>query len=102
MLFCCISGTDEKMEASLITRLSTVLRDLLRMSKLLTPDDLELDWKKLYDQHERLVYGNDANIGLLCVPIHIDKSLDSLTILCRPYFSKDATEEMLRQIFRCL
>lgn len=63
--------------------------------ELLSPNDLELPWKKLYDTYERLQYNRDEFHGLISIPESVKRRLSEAILLSRVYFAQDATQEML-------
>ncbi|GAV04190.1 hypothetical protein RvY_14503 [Ramazzottius varieornatus] len=88
---------DEQMEPQLVSRLCQTLNDLLKDFRLLSPDDLQIPWRKLYDTVERHQYNRDERHGLAITPDNMGKNLTMVIQSCRPYFSRESTEEMLEE-----
>ncbi|CAF0851617.1 unnamed protein product [Adineta steineri] len=75
-----------------------MLRHLLRKTRLITRDDLEIDWRILY-YWARLINDNHDKIhGLVILPSYIDGSLALCVTRCSPYFSAIATQEILDEL----
>ena len=71
--------------------------DLLKKRRLLTPDDLSLDWRQLWDITEEFE-GQAVSMSMKLYPADFEKSLKSLVKLARPYFPHSATKEILREL----
>jgi hypothetical protein len=80
--------TDENMEVSLVSRMCLVLSDLLRKVELLSPDDMQLSWRKLYLTYQRLQYNRDEWHGLCSVPDNLQKNLALVVDACRCHFDQ--------------
>lgn len=85
------------LEASMITLIVNVLNTLLKKSHLLSPEDLQLDWKPLYTLMKNILDSPNEDVGLLLVPSGMDSVLRSLIKNCRDYFPLEATKEMLEE-----
>uniref|UniRef100_A0A6A7FWP5 Proteasome activator complex subunit 4A-like isoform X1 n=2 Tax=Hirondellea gigas TaxID=1518452 RepID=A0A6A7FWP5_9CRUS len=70
---------------------------LLKKVSLLTPDDLELPWRPLYDLHQKLFHNAVTNHSMLKLPMGCENNINSLIRHCRPYFGPGTTEELLQQ-----
>ncbi|KAF2365248.1 Proteasome activator Blm10 mid region [Trinorchestia longiramus] len=70
---------------------------VLKKVSLLTPDDLELQWKPLYDLHQRLFHNALAYQAMLKIPPQGESVINSLIRHCRPYFAPGTTEELLEE-----
>ncbi|CAF4503506.1 unnamed protein product [Rotaria socialis] len=76
-----------------------LLSTLLRKTRLITRDDLVIDWHTLY-RWAKLVHNNhDKAHALVTLPEGLEFSILWCTHYCSPYFSKTATQEIL-EIFR--
>ncbi|CAF1230849.1 unnamed protein product [Adineta steineri] len=75
-----------------------MLRHLLRKTRLITRDDLNIDWRILY-YWARLIDDNHDKIhGLVILPNNIDISLALCARQCSQYFSVIATQEILDEL----
>ncbi|XP_055349230.1 proteasome activator complex subunit 4A-like isoform X2 [Paramacrobiotus metropolitanus] len=86
---------DHNMEASIVARSAQILTDLLRKTELLTPDDVQIPWRKLYETYEHFQYNRDEWHGLMSVPDSLERRLTELIHFCRVYFAPEAAQEML-------
>ena len=77
-----------------------VLLVLMKKRRLLSPDDLTLDWRPLYDLYEDLS-GYAVTMSMKFYPADFEKSLKALVKVARPYFPRSATKEMLREFRPC-
>ena len=77
-----------------------VLLVLLKKRRLLTPEDLSLDWRPLYDLYEDLS-SHAVIMSMKFYPADFEKSLKALIKVARPYFPRSATKEMLREFRPC-
>jgi len=84
------------MEPRLMEVFARVLLCLLKKRSLLSPDDLELDWRPLYDIYEDMS-DHYASMNMKIYPQDFEKSLKLLIKLCRYYFPKTATKEILSE-----
>ncbi|XP_064602863.1 proteasome activator complex subunit 4-like [Liolophura sinensis] len=87
--------TIPELEICLVVKFSNLLSTLLKKRELLTRDDLELQWKPLYNLVESILYSRYEQHGLQLFPSNIDGTLKGLVRVCRPYFPLEATQEML-------
>ncbi|KAF7252291.1 Proteasome activator complex subunit 4 [Varanus komodoensis] len=107
--------TIPKLEISMMQGFARLLINLLKKKELLSRDDLELPWRPLYEMLERILYSKTEHLGLNWFPnscrpglsspktfvlnvLHrcsVESVLKTLVKNCRPYFSDDATAEML-------
>jgi len=85
-----------KMEPRLMEVFARVLLCLLKKRSLLTPEDLQLDWKPLYDIYEDMS-SHFASMNMKIYPQDFEKSLKLLIKLCRYYFPETATQEILAE-----
>jgi len=88
--------TTPKMEPRLMEVFARVLLCLLKKRSLLTPEDLELDWRPLYDIYEDMS-SHFASMNMKIYPQDFEKSLKLLIKLCRYYFPRSATQEILSE-----
>uniref|UniRef100_A0A8D2L1E2 Proteasome activator subunit 4 n=1 Tax=Varanus komodoensis TaxID=61221 RepID=A0A8D2L1E2_VARKO len=87
--------TIPKLEISMMQGFARLLINLLKKKELLSRDDLELPWRPLYEMLERILYSKTEHLGLNWFPNSVESVLKTLVKNCRPYFSDDATAEML-------
>lgn len=70
---------------------------LMRKRFLISADELQLDWRPLYDTYLRLSYGEKESLGLRFVPENLESNLTQAIRLARPNFPLSATQEMLEE-----
>ncbi|XP_069464332.1 proteasome activator complex subunit 4 isoform X2 [Ambystoma mexicanum] len=109
--------TIPKLEIGMIQGFSRMLINLLKKKELLSRDDLQLQWRPLYEMLERIIHSKTEHLGLNWFPnscrqglsstrcvmltmLHrcsIESVLKTLVKTCRPYFPDNATAEMLEE-----
>ncbi|CAF2908164.1 unnamed protein product, partial [Rotaria sp. Silwood2] len=72
-----------------------IIDELLNKSRLITRNDLIVNWQILYTWVKLILFNNDESYSLLALPNDIEKSLLYCVRSCRPYFSATATQEIL-------
>ncbi|UJR35822.1 hypothetical protein I4U23_028569 [Adineta vaga] len=72
-----------------------IIDELLTKSRLITRDDLIIDWHLLYIWIKLILFNNDESYSLVALPNDIEKSLLYCVRSCRPYLSATATQEIL-------
>uniref|UniRef100_A0A3Q3F4X4 Proteasome activator subunit 4a n=1 Tax=Labrus bergylta TaxID=56723 RepID=A0A3Q3F4X4_9LABR len=87
--------TIPRLEISMMQGLARLLINLLKKRELLSREDLELDWRPLYELHDRILFSKTEHLGLNWFPNSVESVLKTLVKSCRPYFSESATQEML-------
>uniref|UniRef100_UPI0037E73473 proteasome activator complex subunit 4A n=1 Tax=Semicossyphus pulcher TaxID=241346 RepID=UPI0037E73473 len=106
--------TIPRLEISMMQGLARLLINLLKKRELLSREDLELDWRPLYELHDRILFSKTEHLGLNWFPnsprprsssklimlklvqrCSVESVLKTLVKSCRPYFSESATQEML-------
>ncbi|KAG8000039.1 Proteasome activator complex subunit 4A [Nibea albiflora] len=87
--------TIPKLEISMMQGLARLLINLLKKRELLSREDLELNWRPLYELHDRILFSKTEHLGLNWFPNSVEGVLKTLVKSCRPYFSESATQEML-------
>ncbi|CAG09459.1 unnamed protein product, partial [Tetraodon nigroviridis] len=87
--------TIPRLEISMMQGLARLLINLLKKKELLSREDLELQWKPLYELHDRILFSKTEHLGLNWFPNSVEGVLKTLVKNCRPYFSESATQEML-------
>ncbi|RWS03023.1 hypothetical protein B4U79_12589, partial [Dinothrombium tinctorium] len=75
-----------------------VLYDLLRKSDLLSPDDLTIEWRPLYELYIRMFYNSKETYGLHVVPDSFEFTFKHFIKKARIYFPKSATKEILDEL----
>ncbi|XP_018011103.1 proteasome activator complex subunit 4A isoform X2 [Hyalella azteca] len=80
-----------------VIRLCQTLLLLLKKITLLTPDDIQLQWRPLYELHCRFFHCAVAKQGMLRVPIQTEGTINSVIRHCRAYFAPGTTEELLEE-----
>lgn len=68
---------------------------LMHKRFLISSDELQFDWRQLYDAYERLLFSETESLGLRLVPETLELNLSQAIVLARPHFSLSATQEML-------
>ncbi|CAF4180385.1 unnamed protein product [Rotaria sordida] len=71
------------------------LHDLLRKTRLITRDDLTIDWRVLYRWGKLIFDNHDQNHALITLPKDIKDSFFFCMFYCSPYFSATSTQEIL-------
>lgn len=64
---------------------------------LISSDELQFDWRKLYEAYDRLLFSETESLGLRFIPENLETNLSQAIVLARPHFSVNATEEMLEE-----
>ncbi|CAF0754546.1 unnamed protein product [Rotaria sp. Silwood1] len=72
-----------------------IIDELLNKSRLITRDNLIVDWRQLYTWVKLILFNNDESYSLIALPNDIEKSLLYCVRSCRPYFSAASTQEIL-------
>ena len=80
------------LEPFAVNHVAGALNSLLKKKELLTREDLQIEWKPLYQLYERLFHKNLESLGLIKLPNNIGPNVTSLIKFSRPYFSIDSTE----------
>uniref|UniRef100_A0A8C4GY46 Proteasome activator complex subunit 4 n=1 Tax=Dicentrarchus labrax TaxID=13489 RepID=A0A8C4GY46_DICLA len=87
--------TIPKLEISMMQGLARLLINLLKKRELLSREDLQLNWRPLYELHDRILFSKTEHLGLNWFPNSVESVLKTLVKNCRPYFSESSTQEML-------
>ncbi|CAF1622524.1 unnamed protein product, partial [Adineta ricciae] len=74
-----------------------IMDELLSKSRLITRDDLIIDWHILHTWIKLILFNNDESYSLVALPNDVEKSLLYCVRSCRPYLSATATQEILDQ-----
>ncbi|KAF5308174.1 hypothetical protein FQR65_LT06354 [Abscondita terminalis] len=69
--------------------------NLLLKKRLLSPDDLQLNWRPLYDLCVRITEKSHSDIGMYKYSASLEVVIESLIRICRLYFPVEATQEIL-------
>ncbi|XP_077536244.1 proteasome activator complex subunit 4-like [Haemaphysalis longicornis] len=83
------------LELRTVQKLAETITQLHRKRKLLSREDLSIDWRPLYELYERLIYSRNKALGMLRLPANMEASLKVMIRSCRAYFSASSTQEML-------
>lgn len=78
-----------------IAQMSRSFTRLMRKRFLINSDELQLEWRPLYDTYKRLLYSETENLGLRYLPDNLESNLNQVIRLSRPHFPNNATQEML-------
>lgn len=87
--------TEGSMDLYSILYVARCFTKLMHKRFLISNDELQLDWRRLYKAYERLLFSETESLGLRFVPENLESNLCQAIILARPHFSLDATQEML-------
>ena len=60
--------TIPELEPHLVNHVGGALHSLLKKHELIRPDQLKLEWRPLYQLHERLLYSKNEALGLIKIP----------------------------------
>ncbi|KAK5647619.1 hypothetical protein RI129_002511 [Pyrocoelia pectoralis] len=82
------------LEPTRINKLACTLTFLLK-KKLLSPEDLQLEWRPLYDLCVRLTEKSHSEIGMYKYSSSLEMVVESLIRICRLYFPVEVTQEIL-------
>ncbi|XP_076047764.1 proteasome activator complex subunit 4-like isoform X2 [Oratosquilla oratoria] len=90
----CIIPDQEFWVTSYFAQMLTIL---LKKGELLSPKDLELPWKPLYELYDRLFYSPYDALGMIMLPSNAEGVIKAMIRACRAYFPLTATAEMLEE-----
>ncbi|CAF4657490.1 unnamed protein product [Rotaria sp. Silwood1] len=79
-----------------------ILTQLTRKTRLITRNDLIIDWRILYVWAKLVLFNHDESYSLVSMPKNIANSFIFCVRSCRPYFSATATQEILDEFRPCL
>ncbi|CAH1108407.1 unnamed protein product [Psylliodes chrysocephalus] len=83
------------LEPTRINKCATMLIQLLKKKYLLTRDDLQLDWRPLYDLCVKLMEKSKTVIGMYRYAANFEMTIFHLIRLCKVYFPASVTQEIL-------
>ncbi|CAF1134879.1 unnamed protein product [Rotaria sordida] len=75
-----------------------MLRELMRKIRLITRNDLIIDWRIFYNWAQLIYDNHDKTHGLVILPKDINMSLFACVRLCTSYFSAQTTQEILDEL----
>lgn len=81
---------------SLTHKFAQTINNLLKKHHLLSPDELTLPWKPLYDFCQDVFDSHHEMFGLHFFSSNIDSIMKDMISNCRPYFDLETTSEMLK------
>ncbi|KAL0269474.1 UNVERIFIED_CONTAM: hypothetical protein PYX00_007188 [Menopon gallinae] len=90
--------TIPKLETYFIDKFAQILYVLIKKRYLLTPDDLVLEWRPLYDLCKRILTSNQTQLGLYRNYSSLNHTLCVVVQSARFYFPETATQEILDEI----
>lgn len=70
---------------------------LMHKRFLISNEELQFDWRRLYKTYDRLLFSETESLGLRFVPENLEANLSQAIILARPHFTQTATQEMLEE-----
>ncbi|CAG0888612.1 unnamed protein product [Cyprideis torosa] len=82
------------MDYNVMNKFGQTLNILLKKRDLLSRSDLEISWRPIYDQYRKT---DKSCTGFDSPPVHLEATFKTLILRCSPYFSLDATAEMLHE-----
>ncbi|CAG9839520.1 unnamed protein product [Diabrotica balteata] len=83
------------LEPTRINKCATTLIQLLKKKYLLTRDDLQLEWRPLYDLCVNVMEKSKTDIGMYRYPSNFELTLFHLIRSCKVYFPASVTQEIL-------
>lgn len=86
---------DPDMDLGIVGRVANTLAVLVKKRKLLSREDLVIDWKPLFALYERVTDNRYQRHRMMIVPQSLVNSVRNLVRACRAYFSVESTAEML-------
>uniref|UniRef100_A0A0P4W4D0 Proteasome activator complex subunit 4 C-terminal domain-containing protein n=1 Tax=Scylla olivacea TaxID=85551 RepID=A0A0P4W4D0_SCYOL len=99
-----------------MAKFAQMLTILLKKKELLSPDELVLEWRPLYDLYNSLFYNSYNTIGMLMLPSHTRRdtsrlfsrrrgfssnaegAVENMIRVCRFYFPPNSTKEILEEV----
>ncbi|KAF7632271.1 hypothetical protein Mgra_00008341 [Meloidogyne graminicola] len=72
-----------------------IMKNLDLRVALLSSDDVQFNWRPLYDLYVQVAYKNLEEDGVFLIPGDIDKFLDATILDCNRFFPNFATQEIL-------
>jgi len=87
--------TIPNLEPWLVSKFAHTLITLLKKKELISPDQLELPWRPLYDLCNRIMSSSTRAVGMYRYFSSLDSTLNTLVHSARYYFPTSATQEML-------
>ncbi|XP_021936150.1 proteasome activator complex subunit 4B-like isoform X2 [Zootermopsis nevadensis] len=91
--------TIPNLEPWLVSKFSLALIILLKKKELISPEELELPWRPLYDLCKRIMSTGPVAVGMYRCFSSLDGTLNKLVHAARHYFPASATQEIL-DLFR--
>ncbi|XP_046402715.1 proteasome activator complex subunit 4A-like [Ischnura elegans] len=83
------------LEPWMLNKFAQVLIILLKKRHLLSPEDLVLEWRPLYNVCKRILNTRDTTLGIIRYFTTLDSTLDGMVHAAKLYFPPEATQEML-------
>ncbi|XP_056636067.1 proteasome activator complex subunit 4-like [Diorhabda sublineata] len=83
------------LEPTRINKWANTLIQLLKKKYLLTRDDLQLDWRPLYDLCIKITEKSKTGIGMYRYASNFEMTIFHLIRLCKVYFPASATQDIL-------
>ncbi|XP_025835713.1 proteasome activator complex subunit 4B-like [Agrilus planipennis] len=87
--------TIPNLEPTRINKFASTLQFLLKKRHLISPEELELEWKPLYDLCIRIMETSKTDLGMYRYFLTLENTLKNLIRFCRIYFPVEATQEIL-------
>ncbi|CAK1553892.1 unnamed protein product [Leptosia nina] len=85
------------LEPCKVQKFATLFIMLTKDSYLISPEELTLPWRPLYDAGKRLFDKNSSNTGMFHYYMSLEATYMSMVKNARPYFEITATKEMLEK-----
>nr|CAH7732828.1 unnamed protein product [Callosobruchus chinensis] len=83
------------LEPTRINKCATTLFTLLKKKYLLTREDLQLEWRPLYDTCVRVIEKTKRDLGMYRYSASFEATLFNAIRMCKAYFPASATKEIL-------
>ncbi|XP_046617317.1 proteasome activator complex subunit 4-like [Neodiprion virginianus] len=94
--------TIPNLEPHKVAEFGATLIILLKKKELISPEELELPWKPLYDLTYRIMATGETALGMYRYFSSIESTLDVLVHAAKVYFPVTATQEILDKLRPCL
>ncbi|KAG7204017.1 hypothetical protein KM043_001879 [Ampulex compressa] len=76
----------------------SLLIELLKRQELISPDELQLPWRPLYELTRRIRKSKKVTMGMIRYSLELPNVLCNLAHVAKPYFPINATQEILDEL----
>ncbi|XP_075223188.1 proteasome activator complex subunit 4A-like isoform X2 [Lycorma delicatula] len=87
--------TIPSLEPYLVNKFASLLILLLKKKELISPEELTLPWRPLYELRKKITTYNQTSLGMYRYISSLETTLDRLVHEARYYFSPTSTQEIL-------